>query len=88
MPFSAALVMGGGALLGGVLQGNAARGAAATSAQAQLESARMAAEAQKFRPVGITSNFGTSNFQFSPEGYLTGAGYTLDPRYKLFKVVC
>jgi hypothetical protein len=80
MGLEAAAIMGGGAILGGMLQGNAARGAAATSAQAQLESARMAAEAQKFRPVGITSNFGTSNFQFSPEGYLTGAGYTLDPR--------
>lgn len=80
MPFTAALVAGGGAIIGGMLQGNAARDAAATSAAAQRESAAMAAEAQKFRPVGITSNFGTSNFQFSPEGYLTGAGYTLDPR--------
>jgi hypothetical protein len=80
MPFSAALVVGGGALLGGMLQGNAARDAAATSAAAQLQSSAQAAEAAKFRPVGITSNFGTSNFQFNPEGYLTGAGYTLDPR--------
>lgn len=80
MPFSAALVMGGATLLGGAMQGSAARDAAATSAQAQRESAALAAEAQKFRPVGITSNFGTSNFQFDPSGYLTGAGYTLDPR--------
>jgi hypothetical protein len=80
MPFSAALVMGGGALLGGVLQGNAARDAAGISAQAQLQASQQAAEAQKFRPVGVTTNFGTSNFQFNPEGYLPGAGYTLDPR--------
>jgi hypothetical protein len=80
MPFSAALVGAGGALLGGVLQGNAARDAAGISAQAQLQASQQAAEAQKFRPVGITSNFGTSNFQFDPSGYLTGAGYTLDPR--------
>lgn len=80
MPFSAALVVGGGALLGGYLQGNAAKSAAQTSANAQLQSAQMAAESQKFRPVGITTNFGTSDFQFSPEGYLTSAGYTLDPR--------
>jgi hypothetical protein len=80
MPFSAALVGAGGALLGGVLQGNAARDAAGISAQAQLQASQQAAEAQKFRPVGITSNFGTSNFQFDPNGYLTGAGYTLDPR--------
>ena len=80
MPFSAALVLGGATLLGGAMQGSAARDAAGTSAAAQRESAAMAAEAQKFRPVGITSNFGTSNFQFDPNGYLTGAGYTLDPR--------
>jgi hypothetical protein len=80
MPFSAALVMGGATLLGGAMQGSAARDAANTSAQAQRESAALAAEAQRFRPVGITSNFGTSNFQFDPSGYLTGAGYTLDPR--------
>jgi hypothetical protein len=80
MPFSAALVMGGTSLLGGILGGNAAQNAAQTSANAQLQAGQMAAEAAKFRPVGVTSNFGTSNFQFSPEGYLTGAGYTLDPR--------
>jgi hypothetical protein len=38
---------------------------------------RLAAEAAKFRPVGITTRFGSSNFQMSPEGYLTGAGYTV-----------
>ena len=80
MPFSAALVLGGATLLGGALQGNAAKSAASTSAAAQTQSAAQAAEAAKFRPVGITSNFGTSNFQFDPEGYLTSAGYTIDPR--------
>jgi hypothetical protein len=70
----------GGSILGSYIQGQAAKSAANTAANAQLQSAQMAAEAQKFRPVGITTNFGTSDFQFSPEGYLTGAGYTLDPR--------
>jgi hypothetical protein len=80
MAFTAAAIMGGGALLGGYLQGNAAKDAAATSAQAQLEAAKTAAEAQKFRPVGITSNFGTSNFGFDDNGYLNSAGYTLNPQ--------
>jgi hypothetical protein len=80
MGLEAAAIMGGGAILGGYLQGNAAKSAAATSAQAQRDAAAMAAEAQKFRPVGITTNFGTSNFEFDPNGYLTSAGYTLDPR--------
>lgn len=80
MPFSAALVMGGASLLGGAMQGSAAKSAANISAAAQRDAARTAAEAAKFRPVGVTSNFGTSNFEFDPSGYLTSAGYTLDPR--------
>ena len=62
MPFIAA----GASLIGGLMQSNAAREAANTSANAQLESARLAAEAAKFRPVGITTRYGTSQFQMSP----------------------
>jgi hypothetical protein len=76
MPITGGLIAGGGAIIGGVLGGNAARDAAGTAAQAQLESARIAAEAQKFRPVGVTSRFGSSNFEFDENGYLKGAGYT------------
>lgn len=75
MPWIAA----GGALLGGIISGNAAEDAAQTSANAQLEAARIAAEAQKFRPVGVTTRFGSSNFQMSPEGYLQSAGYDVSP---------
>ena len=68
--------------LGASEQASATESAANASANAQLEAARLAAEAAKFRPVGITTRFGKSNFQMSPEGYLTGAGYELDPRIK------
>ena len=65
---------------GGLLQGMSASNAASTSAQAQVEAARIAAEAAKFRPVGITNRYGSSNFQFDPNtGYLTGAGYNVSP---------
>ena len=74
-----ALIGGGLSLLGGILGGNSAEDAAQTSANAQLEAARIAAEAQKFRPVGVTTRFGSSNFQMSPEGYLQSAGYTVSP---------
>ena len=74
-----ALIGGGLGLLGGILGGNSAEDAAQTSANAQLEAARIAAEAQKFRPVGITSRFGTSQFTMSPEGYLQSAGYNVAP---------
>lgn len=71
-----ALAAAGGAIVGGLLQGRSAEKAAQTSANAQLQSAQMAADAARFRPVGITSRFGTSNFGFDSQGNLTSAGYT------------
>ena len=71
--------------LGAQEQANATEAAANTSAAAQREAARQAAEAAKFRPVGITSRYGTSNFQMSPEGYLTGAGYNVSPELKAYQ---
>jgi hypothetical protein len=78
----AAFIAAGASLLGGAMQADATRGAGRDSAQATLESARLAAEAGKFRPVGITSRYGTSNFQFDPSGYVTGAGYNLAPELR------
>ena len=74
-----AIVGGGLSFLGSRSAGRSAESAANTSANAQLEAARMAAEAQRFRPVGITSRFGTSQFTMGPEGYLESAGYTASP---------
>lgn len=85
MPIAAAAIMGGASLLGGSMQAKAARGAAEQSAQAQLEAARIAAEAAKFRPVGVTTRFGSSNFQFDPSGYLSGAGYTVSPELQAYQ---
>lgn len=78
MPWGAAAAIGG-SIIGSTISGNAAKSAANTSANAQMEAARIAAEAQKFRPVGVTTNFGRSNFTMSPEGYVTEAGYQLSP---------
>lgn len=72
-------IAGGLGLLGSSMTSSAQRQAAETSAQAQLEAARQAAEAAKFRPVGVTTGFGASQFQFGPEGYLSSAGYQLSP---------
>ena len=71
--------------LGAQEQAGAMESAANTSAAAQRDAARQAAEAAKFRPVGITTRFGSSNFQMSPEGYLTGAGYTVSPELKAYQ---
>ena len=79
MPWIGAAIGAGASLLGGAMAGDSASEAAGISANAQLEAARIAAEAQKFRPVGVTTAFGSSQFGMSPEGYLTSAGYTLSP---------
>ena len=61
---------------------DAQRYAAETSAGAQLEAARINAEASKFRPVGISTRFGTSTFTKDEEGNIKEAGYTLSPELK------
>jgi hypothetical protein len=72
-------------LLGGYLQGEAAKDAASTSAAAQERAARIAAEEARFRPVGVTTRFGTSQFTTGPEGRVTGAGYTLSPELRAYQ---
>lgn len=72
-------ITAGASLLGGLFSGNSASNAADTQANAQLEAARIAADAAKFRPVGVTTAFGTSNFGKDASGNVTSAGYTLSP---------
>ena len=77
--------IGGAMVVGGLLQGQSAKSAAQQSAAAQLESARIAADAAKFRPVGVTTRFGASQFEMSPEGYLQSAGYTVSPELQQYQ---
>jgi hypothetical protein len=53
--------------------------AARYAADAQERAARLAAEEARFRPVGISTRFGQSQFQYGPEGRLSGASYTTSP---------
>jgi hypothetical protein len=85
MGLAAAGVIGGANVLGGILQGRSAENAARTAAGAQLESARIAAEESRFRPVAITSGFGRSNFQMGPDGRLQSAGYELTPEMQAIR---
>jgi hypothetical protein len=48
-------------------------------AQQQLALGQQAANAAQFRPVGVTSRFGTSGFQYDQAGNLIGAGYQVAP---------
>jgi len=66
-------------------QARATTDAANIAAQSQLQAAQLGAQAAQFRPVGITSRYGQSNFQFSPEGYLTGAGYNVSPELQAYQ---
>ena len=68
--------------VGGYLSGQSAQDAASKQAQAQLEAARIAADAAKFKPVGVTTRFGQSQFQKDAAGNVTGAGYNLTPDVK------
>ena len=67
------------------MAGDSAKSAAQTSANAQLEAARIAADAARFRPVGVTSRYGSSNFQTDAQGNLIGAGYNVSPEMKAYQ---
>lgn len=85
MPFTAALIGAGASLLGGAMAGSSAEDAARTQAAGQTEAARIAAEEARFRPVGITTRFGGSQFEYGPEGRVSGASYTLDPALRAYQ---
>ena len=73
------MYIAGASLLGGYLQGQSAQNAADTTAQGNITAAKIAADAAKFRPVGITTRYGSSNFQTDANGNLIGAGYMASP---------
>ncbi len=74
-----AVIGGGLSYLGAKKSASATQSAANTAADAQLRAAELSAEAQKFRPVGVTTRFGQSQFTMGPDGYLESAGYTVSP---------
>ena len=79
------LLVAGASLLGGYLQGESAKDAAETQANAQREAAQISANEARFRPVGITTRFGQSNFQYGPGGQVTGAGYAISPEMRAYQ---
>jgi hypothetical protein len=75
----------GASLIGGLMQGSSARSAARTQADAQLKAAQIAADEARFRPVGVTTRFGSSQFQTDPSGRVSGASYELSPELKAYQ---
>jgi hypothetical protein len=57
---------------GTIFAANQAAGNATTSAN-------QAAQMAQFRPVGVTTRFGRSGFNYGPQGELVGAGYQVAP---------
>jgi hypothetical protein len=67
----------GGALAGSLVGGGDVSGAYGGASAAQQQAYQNA----QFRPVGITTNFGSSNFEIDPTtGQLKSAGYKLAPQ--------
>jgi len=79
MPWGAAAAAAA-TVAGSYMSSQAAKSAANTSADAQRYAADQAARAAAFKPVGIKTNLGTSNFTVDEYGNISEAGYTLDPR--------
>jgi hypothetical protein len=78
-----ALLSGGLTTTSGLLQQQTSREAAQRAQQMIDTETAAAKQAAAFRPVGMTTRFGTSQFQVDPvTGQLISAGYTLDPQAK------
>lgn len=71
--------------IGGIISGGRAAGAASAQAQAQREAADRAARMAQFRPVGITTGFGSSRFNVNDLGQVTEAGYELNPELQAIR---
>ena len=82
MPITAALIGGGASLLGGLMGGSSARRAAEAQSRTEIEAARITADEARFRPIGITTRFGQSQFTTGPDGRVSGASYELTPELR------
>jgi len=76
-----------GSLLGGALASRGAQKAGDAAAAAQREAGQLAAQASAFRPVGMTTRFGTSTFDVTTDPntglpVLTSAGYEASPEIR------
>jgi hypothetical protein len=79
----AGLISAGGQTAAGLLQQQTSK-EAADKARAMIDTETAAAKASAaFKPVGMTTRFGTSEFKTDPvTGQITSAGYTLSPEAK------
>ena len=77
------LLTGGLKTVGGLLQTEEDKAAAKLAADKVTAATQAGVEASQFRPVGMTTRFGTSNYTYDPvTGRMTSAGYQLSPEAK------
>ena len=81
MPWAAAALSVGG----GLISGGKAADASKTQAEALRAAALRASQMAQFRPVGIKTGFGSSNFQVNDLGQVTEAGYELTPELQTLR---
>jgi hypothetical protein len=69
--------------VGGLLQTEEDKAAAKLAAEKVTAATQAGVEGSQFRPVGMTTRFGTSNYTYDPvTGRMTSAGYQLSPEAK------
>jgi hypothetical protein len=74
------LITGGLNTAAGLFQSAEDRAAAEAGAASITNATNQAVQGAQFRPIGTTTRFGSSNFQYDPvTGQMTGAGYQLSP---------
>jgi hypothetical protein len=66
-------------IAGGLISGGKGADAAKGQAEALRAAGLRASEMAQFRPIGLRTGFGTSNFRVNELGQVEEAGYTLNP---------
>lgn len=79
--FAGPILSVAGGLISGSKGADASKGEAEALRAAGLRSSNMA----QFRPIGLRTGFGSSNFNVNELGQVTEAGYTLDPQLQALR---
>jgi hypothetical protein len=72
-------------IVGGLISGGKGADAARGQAEALRAAGLRASEMAQFRPIGLRTGFGTSNFRVNELGQVEEAGYTLNPELEALR---
>ena len=71
--------------IGGLISGSKGADAAKGQAEALRAAGQRSSEMAQFRPIGLRTGFGTSNFRVNELGQVEEAGYTLNPELEALR---